>query len=223
MKAVIFDMDGVIVDSQLHWMNVQSDFLASLVQGWTPEDQQKIIGMSMTDVHRLLVEQYGATVSLAEMVEYYEGLAERIYLEESSIFEGCKKLIQSLSEKGVKLAVASASPKPWIIMTVERFGLDEYFSSLVSSDDVGAKGKPAPDIYQYAAKSIGSEPEKCIAIEDSKKGVASAQGAGMYCFGFLNGYNKAEDVEQANSVIEGFGEQERTLVLTKALEPGEEL
>ena len=217
MKSVIFDMDGVIVDSQLHWMKVQSGFLASLVDGWTEQDQQRIIGMSMTDVHRLLVEDYGATVTLAEMVKYYEGLAEKIYLEESSIFEGCRDLIAELKGRGVKLAVASASPKPWIIMTVKRFELEQFFISLVSSDDVGAKGKPAPDIYLHAAASIDADAENCIAIEDSKKGVASAQAAGMKCFGFLNGYNKESDVELAEFVIKGFGEKERTEVLSMAL------
>ena len=209
MRSVIFDMDGVIVDSQLHWMKIQSGFLSGIVSSWGEEDQQRIIGMSISDVHQLLVNDYGSKITKQEMIDYYSGLARKIYLEESNIFEGCAELIKVLHKAGVKLAVASASPSPWIKMTVERFNLEDYFISLVSSDHVLGKGKPAPDIYLKAAENIDSSPSDCLAFEDSKKGVASAKAAGLKCVGFLNGYNKEEDLAEADLTIIGFGSSQR--------------
>ena len=213
IQAIIFDMDGVLVDSQLRWLEVQNDFLAGLVGTWGEEDQSRIIGMSIDDVHRLLVSEYGATVSRDEMLSYYQGLAGEIYGVKSLLLPGVKELIVQIKAEGFKLAVASSSIKSWIQIVLDRFELGEYFSAVVSSDDVGTKGKPAPDIYLKSCEMLEVSPGAAIAIEDSSKGIESAKAAGMFCLGLNNGFNQDQDLSSADAILNGFlNLQPKTLI-----------
>lgn len=207
MKAVVFDMDGVLVDSQLHWEEVEESFLASLIPGWNLKDQSKIIGMSINDVHLYLSEHYKLKASLSEMLKYYNELAETIYCKQSNLLPGVIDCLDYLKAKDLKLAVASSSPKSWIKMTVDNFNLSKFFSHQFSSEDVGNRGKPHPDIYQLASETLKVSPKDSLAIEDSNKGVQSAKACGMKCIGLRNGFNEKQDLTQADLIIDGFSVQ----------------
>ncbi len=206
IQAVIFDMDGVLVDSEVHWKKVENEFLGGIVPGWSAEDQRGILGMSAYDVHALLVERYGATLSRQEYVEYYIGMAREIYGEHSRLIAGALQSIESFHRARMPLALASSSPHDWIGIVLDRFELRRFFPVVVSSDDVGGKGKPAPDIYLLTAEKLGVAPEHCAAIEDSTKGIASAKAAGMFCAGFRNGFNDNQSLDEADAVLEKLGE-----------------
>jgi len=200
--ALIFDFDGVLVDSEVHWRSVEHDFLSGLVPGWSDSDQEAILGMSAYDVHGLLVEKYGVTLSRSEYVGYYRNLSRTIYGERSALLPGARELIVALSEAHIPLAIATSSPRDWLNIALERFALAPYFRALASSDDVQGVGKPAPDVYLHAAKQLSISPRRCIAIEDTKKGIASAKSAGMVCVALRNGFNHSQDLSQADRVIE---------------------
>lgn len=204
MKAVVFDMDGVLVDSEIHWRNVAADFLRTLVPTWSEQDQKSILGMSAVDVHARLVERYGILLSLAEFVGFYRGLASTIYGHRSNLLPGVRDLLLQLHGSGVRMGIASSSPRAWIDLVVERFELRPYFLTLVGSDDVGGKGKPAPDIYQLAARTLERHPDECVAIEDTEKGIRSAKVAGMVCVAYQNGFNVQQDLSLADVVISDF-------------------
>src|SRR5262249_49350602 len=110
-RAVIFDMDGVLVDSEVHWRAVVHDFLSGLVPGWSERDQQGILGMSLYDVHRLLVEKYGVTKTREEYVDYYRDIAQLVYGERASLLPGASAAIKSQFFAGVPLGLASSSPR----------------------------------------------------------------------------------------------------------------
>ena len=207
MGAVIFDMDGVIVDSELHWKAVEAEFLQGLVGRWSDEDQRGIIGMSLYDIHARLVDNYGLSQSREEFVHFYKDLSKVIYGERASLIPGFSETIQALVQRGTPIGLASSSPHSWIGMVLDRFALRSHFKVVVSSDDVDGRGKPAPDIYLFAADAIGFDPTRCLAIEDSSKGIKSAKAAGMRCFGLRNGHNDDQDLSESDAVLEGFDPQ----------------
>jgi HAD superfamily hydrolase (TIGR01509 family) len=204
MTAVVFDMDGVLVDSELHWIQVESKFLRELIPEWDDFAQESIKGMSAFDVHALLACDYGLSISHAEFIGYYQSLAAQIYGEQSSMIPGALDLLRRVSSQNLPTALASSSPHAWINIVVERFELEPFFQAVVSSDDVGGKGKPAPDIYLYASRLLGVNPAACLAVEDSAKGVRSAKAAGMKCIGFRNGFNERQDLTEADAVVDDF-------------------
>jgi len=200
--AVIFDMDGVLVDSEVHWRKVEHEFLAELVPGWSETDQQRILGMSAYDVHSLLVEKYGLKKTRDEYVDHYRLMARRIYGERSSLLEGAAESLEQLHRARITLGLASSSPHDWIGIVLDRFGFRQYFKAVISSDDVGGKGKPLPGIYLHAAAQIDYPPSRCVAIEDSRKGVQSAKAAGMKCVGLRNGFNGEQNLSAADYIVQ---------------------
>lgn len=204
MIGVIFDMDGVLVDSELHWKTVESGFLQEIVPHWSPELQKSILGMSIYQLYDLLCAKHGLALSREEYLDRYKDLSKSIYMERCSLISGSRECAERLAAAGVRLAVASSSPRSWIRMVVERFALDALFPVQVSSDDVQSRGKPAPDIYLYAVERLGLPPAHCAAIEDSEKGIRSAVSAGLYCIGFRNGFNDAQDLSRAGRIVSTF-------------------
>ncbi len=219
IEAVIFDMDGVIVDSELHWKKLEGFFLQSLVNGWDAEAQSKIIGLSVHDLYSLLVAGYRLDKPKAEFFDLYNGMAREIYRQHANLLPGFLDLLSQLQEAGVFLALASSSPMGWIEMVLDRFSLREAFSVVVSADELNGEGKPSPAIYLLTAQRLVVAPERCAVIEDSRNGVLSAKRAGMYCIGFQNGFNAEQDLSAADALAQGFPSLPLTLLLRDALHP----
>lgn len=203
-KAVIFDMDGVIVDSELHWKSLEGFFLRSLVPSWTTEDQSKIIGLSLDSLYSMLRDTYGMKESQEAFLEQYHRMAAGIYKEKVNLLPGFRELLDKLLEAEMPLAIASSSHRSWIEMVLVKFSLHKPFPVVVSAQEVGGRGKPAPDIYLYTAEQLSVKPEDCVVIEDSKNGVLSAMNAGMFCIGIRNGFNEEQDISTADVIIEGY-------------------
>lgn len=203
-KAVIFDMDGVIVDSELHWKSLEGFFLRSLVPHWTPQDQSKIIGLSLDSLYAMLRDTYGMTETQEAFLEQYHKMAAGIYQDKANLLPGFRDLLNQLLERKMPLAIASSSHQSWIAMVVVKFKLHSAFPVIVSAQQVGGRGKPAPDIYLYTAEMLSVKPEDCVVIEDSKNGVLSAKNAGMFCIGIRNGFNEEQDISAADVIIEGY-------------------
>ena len=207
MQAFIFDMDGVIVDSELHWKKPEGYFLRSLVPNWTDADQTRIIGLSLNNTYLLLTTEYGVTHSKEQFLEAYMAMALHIYRDLVSLMPGFTGLLRELRRRGIPVAVASSSTRPWIDIVLDRFDLRSGFQTVVSADDLaGGEGKPSPAIYLHTASVLGVEPAGCVVMEDSHNGVLSAQRAGMYCIGFRNGFNDDQDISTADLLVNSYAE-----------------
>ena len=206
MEALIFDMDGVIIDSELHWKTVEGFFIESLVPSWGSADQGRIIGLSVHDLYNMLTEEYELKESKEQFTEQYHGIAAEIYGQKVQLISGFPELLSLLQAKGIKVALASSSPQGWIDIMLDRFALRPAFGAIVSADALHGEGKPSPAIYLHTAKELGVAPETCVVIEDSKNGVLSAKNAGMYCIGFRNGFNEEQDLSSADTIIHAFSE-----------------
>lgn len=203
MKTVIFDMDGVIVDSQRQWHKLEHHFLEDLLPDWK-KVRAELTGLSIQDEYIYLRERYDLSIELEDYIKEYDKMAQVIYGERCSLTEGCEEFLIALRNENFTIALASSSPCRWISIVLDRFNLRKFFVRVVGSDEVDGRGKPSPDIYLYTARQIYAYPMQCIAIEDSKNGVLAAKEAGMHCIGLLNGYNKERDLLQADMVAHSF-------------------
>jgi HAD superfamily hydrolase (TIGR01509 family) len=204
LEAVVFDMDGVLVDSEVHWRTVESDFLGQVIPHWDDALQSSILGMSAYDVHAYLVAEHGLLLSRAEYLAHYNSLSEDIYGRRVSLIPGVCSLMERVADADIRIGVASSSPRPWIEIVMDRFSLHEIVGAIVSADEVAGKGKPDPEIYHKALRALGVTATTTVAIEDTHKGLTSAKGAGIACVGFRNGFNFAQDLSEADLVVDDF-------------------
>jgi HAD superfamily hydrolase (TIGR01509 family) len=185
IAAVIFDLDGVLVDTEHVWDEVREALTVEWGGHYTPEAQQAMMGMSSPEWARYLHE----TVGLPQAPETInaEVVARMLarYREHLPLVEGAVDAVRGLYAAGLRLAVASSSNRPLIDAVLEKAAITGCFEVTVSSEEV-ARGKPAPDVYLEAAARLGVEPRDCVAVEDSANGIRSASGAGMRVVAFPN-------------------------------------
>ncbi len=178
LDAVVFDMDGVLVDTEHLWDEVREQLTTEWGGRYTPEAQEAMMGMSSTEWSRYLHE----TVGLREPPETINAEVVRRMLDryetELPVVPGAVAAVRRLAAAGLRLALASSSNRELIDAVLQRLGLTELFSVAVSSEEV-ARGKPAPDVYLEAARRLGVEPARCAAVEDSASGIRAAHAAGM--------------------------------------------
>ena len=206
VRAILLDMDGVLIDSERHWHAIEGAWLRSVIPGWIDAYQKECVGLSMLGLYEMLSLRHDLSMSFPDFRQAYMELATAIYKDHAELMPRCMDFLQAARRSGTKLAVVSSSPKEWIRTIVDRFEIANYFSRLVSADDVGGIGKPDPAVYLHAAAELSEIPYDCVAIEDSENGVLSAVGAGMQCVGFRNGLNDGQNLERAHRILEGFSE-----------------
>jgi HAD superfamily hydrolase (TIGR01509 family) len=204
IDTVIFDMDGVLVDSEKHWAIEETVYLAPRIPAPHEEYHKDIVGMSISEIYDHLKSRYDIQMEKMEFLVAYDRMAVDVYKKLSNLLPHVLDFLVLLRNEGYTLALASSSPRFWVDMAVERFELEPYFRITVSASEIQCKGKPAPDIYLYTAQQLGKKPETCMAIEDSRNGVLSAKEAGMKCIGLRNGFNDEQKLSRADLVIDDF-------------------
>jgi HAD superfamily hydrolase (TIGR01509 family) len=176
--SVVFDMDGVLVDTEHLWDEVREELTGEWGGRYTPEAQEAMMGMSSHEWSRYLHE----TVGLRESPETINAEVVRRMLAryeiELPVVPGAGEAVRRLADDGYRLAVASSSNRELIDAVLEHTPLGGLFRETVSSEEV-ARGKPSPDVYLEAARRLGVPPERCAAIEDSHNGIRAAKAAGM--------------------------------------------
>ncbi|WMJ87620.1 GNAT family N-acetyltransferase [Anaerocolumna sp. MB42-C2] len=206
LKAVIFDMDGVLVDSEPQHARAAVLALQSLGYQVTIDYCYGFIGSTTIHMLETMIKDYNISLSSAELYEVYkETLNNLIKTEGYEPIPYTKDLILDLYHNGIKLAIASSSTIKEITAVAEAFGIKEYFTKLISGTTV-SHPKPAPDIFLKAAKELGVNPDECIIVEDSYNGVCAANSAGMPVIGFVNEHSGNQDLSSASYLIEGFDE-----------------
>jgi HAD superfamily hydrolase (TIGR01509 family) len=177
IEAVVFDLDGVIVDSEQVWDAAREALARERGGHWHEKAQQDMMGMSSTEWSRYMHDVIGLKDPPEEISAEVVRRLEATYREELPLIDGAAEAVARLAERW-PLGVASSSNRPIIDLVLELGGLDKFFSATVSSEEV-ARGKPSPDVYLEAARRLGADPAKTAAIEDSRNGILSAKAAGM--------------------------------------------
>jgi HAD superfamily hydrolase (TIGR01509 family) len=177
IEAVVFDLDGVVVDTEQVWDDVREQLVRERGGRWHDGAQAAMMGMSSPEWSRYLHEELGLPESPQEINdEVVRRMLER-YRQELPLIDGAVDAVRRLAPD-FTLGVASSSNRPLIEAVLERAEITEIFAAVVSSEEV-ERGKPAPDVYLEAARRLGVEPARCAAVEDSSNGIRSAHAAGM--------------------------------------------
>ena len=178
IECVIFDLDGVLVDSEIWWDDVRATFAATHGRTWTSADQKAVMGANSAAWARIMRGRLGLDLDLLEIERaIVDGVIERYRREAAPRIDGAVEAVQRIGADR-PIAVASSAHAEVIAAALEATGLTDQFDVIVSSDEV-EHGKPAPDVYLEAARRLGSEPSACLVVEDSYNGVRAAKAAGM--------------------------------------------
>ena len=185
IEAVVFDMDGVLVDTEHLWDEVREQLTDEWGGRYTPDAQRAMMGMSSLEWSRYLHE----VVGLREPPEAINAEVVRRMLAryevDLPVVPGAREAVRRLHADGLALAVASSSNRELIDSVLRRLELEALFRATVSSEEVD-RGKPAPDVYLEASRRLGVAPERCVAVEDSASGIRAAHAAGMRVIAYAN-------------------------------------
>ena len=177
IEAVVFDLDGVLVDSEPVWEQVRRQVVAEHGGHWAPDAQQRLMGMSTGEWARYLGEDLGAGLPPETIAAEVIDQMKARYAEHVPFMPGAVDAVRRLAASW-PLGLASSSPPVLIDAVLDGAGLRECFAVAMSTEEV-AHGKPAPDIYLAVTERLGRQPRRCAAVEDSANGLRSAAAAGL--------------------------------------------
>ncbi|RAJ16404.1 HAD family hydrolase [Olleya aquimaris] len=205
VKAILFDMDGVIVDTEpLHhkaYYNMFSDFNITVNE----DLYQSFTGQSTKNICKKLVNHFKLDHTALELElckrNHFNGLFN--HDESLTLLDGVLDIIQDYYNNGLTLVLASSASMGTINKVFTRFNLDQYFKAKISGADLKAS-KPHPEIFEKAAQLAGFSQQECIVIEDSTNGILAAKAAGSFCIGYDSLHSKNQDYSKADLVISDF-------------------
>jgi HAD superfamily hydrolase (TIGR01509 family) len=176
-SAVIFDLDGVLLDSEQVWDEVREQLVKERGGRWHERAQTEMMGMSSVEWSRYMHDELGVPEPPEEISAEVVRRLEPVYRDRLPLIDGATEAVERLAARW-PLGLASSSNRELIDLVLELSGLARFFRVTVSSEEV-ARGKPAPDVYLEAARRLGVPPERCAAVEDSRNGIRAAKAAGM--------------------------------------------
>lgn len=206
LKAVLFDMDGVLVDSEPMHKEAVKRVLSNLGYEFDEKYYEQFIGTTNPYMWKCIREKY----KIVENVEYLNGLVadmKQVLINENGYrkIDGVYELVKNLHDNGLKLVVASSSPKDYIKQVIEGLGIAKFFDAVVSGEEV-PNPKPAPDIFLLAARSVGVSTDECIIFEDSTNGQRAGYNAKIPVIGYVNPGSGKQDLSLCDMLIEGYEE-----------------
>ncbi len=194
---VIFDLDGVLLDSEPIYMEMNRKFFKELGAKVTPEEEQSFVGISATKMWETIQQKNGLRKSVEELKAMERELKFKTLQEKKLVpTEGVEDLLKRLKGGKVTLAIASSSLKKNIDLILHKLNLAGFFDLVVSGEDV-ARGKPEPDIFLKVSTHFSRPAQDCVVIEDSTNGVLAAKSAGMVCLGYFNPHSNRSKIRSA--------------------------
>jgi HAD superfamily hydrolase (TIGR01509 family) len=207
LKAVIFDMDGVLVNSEPHHIIIEKRLFAQLNLDISDEEHSSYMGKSSEQMWTEIIRNHNLSQKAEELAERN---TDRIIdyfsdLPEIELMPGIVNLLEKLFQERIPMAVASSSDAKTIEIILSGTGLSKYFLHMISSGLV-TKGKPEPDIYLYTAGLLNVKPEECLVVEDSVNGMKAAKAANMFCVAYKGVSSAGQNHDLADESIDDFSQ-----------------
>jgi HAD superfamily hydrolase (TIGR01509 family) len=210
-EVALFDMDGVLVDSEDYWHAFEDEFVfVDAIESGDPAHEE-VTGMHFGEIYDYLDDAYGATLTKEAFVDAYHERSKSLYGEQVALMDGAEALFSDLRDAGRRVGIVSSAPQSWISIVRRRFDLGPL-DLVVSAEDIDEAGKPEPHVYEHAAAELGVSPEACVVVEDSINGVESAVRAGAFTVAYRRAHNRELDLSRADRVAEGPGELREILL-----------
>lgn len=178
IDAVLFDLDGTLVDSMWIWRSIDVEYLGRFQIPLPKGLQAEIEGMSFSETARYFKERFRLTDSVEKIKQDWNEMAWDKYAKEIPLKPGVREFITYCRQKGLKLGVATSNSRELVENVLTAHGIRDFFDVIVTGCDV-AKGKPAPDVYLAAAEGCGALPDSCLVFEDVVQGILAGKAAGM--------------------------------------------
>jgi HAD superfamily hydrolase (TIGR01509 family) len=205
LKAVIFDMDGVIVDTEPEYQRVEMELVKKYDRSMTLDDLKEYTGINSVVMWTHIKERLNLPQSVEELYQEEERLMQEYYENgDLKVIEPTVSLIKSAHEQGYRTGIASSSEKININLVLSRLNIGDCFDAVVSGSEV-PRHKPYPDIYLHTAQLLGVAAEECIVVEDSMAGVAAARAAGMRVIRYVAGGSQ-KDIGEADYLVSDMAE-----------------
>lgn len=210
IKAIIFDMDGVIVDSEpLHLLAYQ-ELLGKHGVMYTEEENRQFLGRKDIEMADVLIDRHKLPHTPESLVSGKEQILARLLATRALARPGLYVLLETARSCGLLMAVASSATLPTIELVTETLKIRHYFHNLSSGDEV-PNGKPAPDVFLLAAKRLGVAPSNCLVIEDTLNGLRAALAGGMFCVAIPCDATRHQDHSEADLKMQSLDELEVSL------------
>lgn len=194
-EAVIFDLDGSMVDSMWMWRNIDIEYLGRFGIELPENLQACIEGMSFSETAVYFKERFKLPDDLNTIKADWNRMAWDKYAHEVPLKEGVEELLGYCAERGIKAGIATSNSRELVENVVRVHRLEKYFGCIMTGCDV-AKGKPAPDIYLAVARELGVAPERCLVFEDIIPGIQAGKAAGMRVCAVYDKYSEHQDEEK---------------------------
>ncbi len=178
IQAVLFDLDGSLVDSMWIWKQIDIDYLGRFGYELPETLQSEIEGMSFLETAQYMKKRFDIPQEIEEMIADWNSMAWDKYEKEVFLKPGAEEFLQECRKRGIKLGIASSNSRELVENVVQARGLQGVFGCIMTGSD-NVKGKPAPDIYLRAAEGLGVEPKHCLVFEDIIQGIQAGKSAGM--------------------------------------------
>lgn len=182
VNAVVFDCDGLLAETEAGWTRAETALFREHGYDFGPEQKQLLIGGTLAAGAAAMAAYFGRPGAGPELAAQLARLVRQELTAGAPARPGAREIARAVRGRGVPVAVASNSPGEFVEAALASAGLRDLFTVVVSADDV-TSGKPAPDLYLAACARLGAEPERSVAFEDSRTGVASARAAGLFVVG----------------------------------------
>jgi HAD superfamily hydrolase (TIGR01509 family) len=206
LEAAIFDMDGVLIDSQPLHFETDNYLLKSFNIDPADVDLTATQGKSNPDIWRGIIERFGITAPLDEIMQKSVEIKLKLFAERDCVpIAGIPELLQSIQAANVKRAVASSSAEQVVHLVLQKIGVRGFFDVVVSGESV-TKSKPEPEVFLKTASLLGVRPEICVVLEDAAHGVTAAKRAGMKCVGYRNRNTGNQDLSRADFIVDRFAD-----------------
>jgi beta-phosphoglucomutase family hydrolase len=201
IKAVIFDMDGVVVKTGLIHFNTEKKVLNEIGINLSREYLASYNAVAADVYFKDILKKHNKSVNLEELLEKKYRMVYDILKDGVPVIPGVLELIQLLKKNHVKTALASGSPAEFVDFILSKLNLKKSFDTIVSLGDI-KHSKPDPEIFLLAAKRMNVDPKYCLVIEDAYLGVLAARNAGMKCIGFINEESGDQDLSKADLIVD---------------------
>ena len=205
--TAIFDMDGVVIDSEILFDKADSIFFANHNASYNKEEVKHMLaGMDFNHAVGVIKETFGFEGAIEDLRVERSSLLEALYLSELQYIDGFNDFHAKLKARGIKTCIATACNPAHLELVNKKLGLyGEFDNFIYKIADVGYKSKPDPAIFLYAAEKMGSTPAECFVLEDAPKGIRAAKNADMFCIGLTTSFPGAL-LTEADIIVDGYAD-----------------